>query len=65
MEEQSKSPKLICVCSHKNCRWHENSPVIEFNFADAKIYWKCPSCNKMNEMSIKPPPIALPRSRTI
>jgi len=51
---------FTCVCS--NCSHHEKEKVIlEFNFFDNSIYWRCPSCDKVNKMELAKPSIKLPK----
>jgi len=53
---------VTCVC--EKCRHHESEPVIEINFAEGKIFWYCPECKKMNEITVVAKPQPLPRIRT-
>lgn len=43
--------KIVCVCS--KCRHHEHEAVMEFNFADEKIYWICPECQAENKLDFE------------
>ena len=56
------SSKTVAVCA--SCRHHEHNPTIEFNFADAMVFWLCPKCRKMNKMDFsKPLPPSYPKTR--
>lgn len=40
---------IYCVCK---CGHHENeNAIVEFNFRDEKVYFRCPKCKKNNEMA--------------
>ena len=43
--------KITVVC--KECVFQDTDPFIEINFVDSTIYYVCPKCKKMNQMSVK------------
>lgn len=52
----------VAVCSF--CRHHQRNPSLEFNFSDAKIYFMCTACMKMNCLDLsKPSPTKYPKPR--
>jgi len=39
---------IYCVCE---CGHHENeNAIIEFNFREQKVFFRCPKCKKNNEL---------------
>lgn len=61
-DKQFEESKMVAVC--EGCRHHQHNPTMEFNFADSKVYWLCPSCKNMNAMDLsKPLPSRYPKTR--
>jgi len=50
--KETKSIKFVSVC--RFCGFHDDKEgTIEFNFRDEKVYFLCPKCKKLNEMTLK------------
>lgn len=53
--------RITSVCGF--CRHHNSDPVLEFNFADGKIYYICPECKKENVYKFPKGNRPFPRTR--
>ena len=52
--------KIACICKH--CGYNDHSEAtIQFDFANSKVIYVCPSCRKINEMTIVPVTGGYPR----
>ena len=56
---------VICVCEKCHEHSNEKETVIEINFSDKKMYFKCPSCKHVNSIEIEKKNFKFPRGKLI
>lgn len=53
--------KITVVCAY--CRSHNKEAILEINFADGKIYYICPECEKESIITLKAESKPFPKTR--